>query len=180
MIPLVYLSLIFAFSELFLMLVKHSRIKTAKTRNDRGSLLFLWLIITFGFTGGFILSKPVNQFFAGAGFALITGGLIYRWIAILQLGKSFTVDVAITESANLKTDGLYERVRHPAYLGLLLIVVGFSATMSSVLSFLALAVPVFLAISYRISIEEKLLISEFGEKYIRYKAETKKLIPGIY
>jgi protein-S-isoprenylcysteine O-methyltransferase Ste14 len=180
MISLVYLSLIFAFSELMLMIVKHSKTGRAKVRKDKGSLVLLWAIITIGFTGGFLLSKPVSQFFAGAGLAFIIGGLIYRWIAILQLGKSFTVDVAITDAPDLKTDGLYERIRHPSYLGLLMIVVGFSSTMSSVMSFLVLAVPVFLAITYRISVEEKLLISEFGERYIRYKAETKKLIPGIY
>ena len=177
---LTILSFVFAFSELLLMLVSHSRIKITKTRRDRGSMILLWIIITFGFIAGFFLSKPVNQFFLGAGFALIFGGVIYRWVAIIQLGKSFTVDVAITNAAELKTDGIYERVRHPSYLGLLLIVVGFSAAMNSFYSFLVLPVPVFMAISYRIFVEEKLLINEFGDSYIKYKAETKKLIPGIY
>jgi protein-S-isoprenylcysteine O-methyltransferase Ste14 len=174
------MSLLFASSELLLTIIKRSKTGNSKTREDRGSMILIWITITLGFIGGFFLSKPVNQFFAGAGFALIIGGLIYRWVAILQLGKSFTVDVAITNAANLKTDGIYERVRHPSYLGLILIVVGFSATMSSFYSFLVLAVPVFLAISYRISVEEKVLITEFGESYIKYKATTKKLIPGIY
>ena len=178
--PLVVLSFVFAFSELLLMFAKHSRIKTTKTRKDRGSMILIWIIITFGFIGGFYMSKPVNQFFLGAGLVLIIGGIIYRWAAIIQLGKSFTVDVAITNAAKLKTDGIYGRVRHPSYLGLLLIVVGFSATMSSFYSFLVLPVPVFVAISYRIFVEEKILIKEFGESYIKYKTETKKLIPGIY
>jgi protein-S-isoprenylcysteine O-methyltransferase Ste14 len=177
---IIYMSYAFAFSEILLAVFKRSKTGSVKTRKDSGSLIFLWTIITLGFTGGFFLAKPVNQFFAGAGFALIIGGLIYRWVAILQLGKSFTVDVAITDVAELKTDGIYERVRHPSYLGLLLIVVGFSAIMSSYWSFLVLAVPVFLAIIYRISVEEKLLISEFGDRYLKYKRETKKLIPGIY
>ena len=77
-------------------------------------------MITIGFTGGFFLSKPVNHFWTGFGFPFIIGGLIIRWIAILQLGKSFTVDVAITDAASLKTDGIYERVRHPSYLGMLI------------------------------------------------------------
>jgi len=32
----------------------------------------------------------------------------------------------------------------------------------------------------RIQIEEEMLIVEFGEKYIEYKKNTKKLIPYIY
>jgi protein-S-isoprenylcysteine O-methyltransferase Ste14 len=182
---LVYFSFAFAFSEFLLMLFKHSRIKTAKTRKDRGSMIIIWVMITFGFTAGFFLAKhdswnPVNSVITGIGLMLVLTGTIIRWLAIFQLGKSFTVDVAITEVAKLKTDGLYEKVRHPSYLGLLLIIIGFSATMNSFSSFFVLFVPVFTAVLYRISIEEKVLIKEFGDKYSAYRSKTKKLIPGIY
>jgi protein-S-isoprenylcysteine O-methyltransferase Ste14 len=178
--PIVYLSFAYAFSEFLLMLIKRSKEGIVKTRKDRGSLIFLWLMITIGFVGGFYLSKPINDFWAGFGFPLIIGGLIIRWIAILQLGNSFTVDVAINNAANLKTDGIYERVRHPSYSGILLVVTGFSATMNSLYSFLVLVVPVFMAVIYRVSVEESVLINEFGDKYQLYKTKTKKLIPGIY
>jgi protein-S-isoprenylcysteine O-methyltransferase Ste14 len=177
---IVCLSFAFAFSELLLMFMKRSKGATSKTREDRGSLIFLWLMISLGFTAGFFLSKPVNQYWAGFGFPFIAAGLIIRWIAILQLGKTFTVDVAITNSAKLKTDGIYKRVRHPSYLGILSIVFGFSCTMNSIPSFLVLVVPVFIAILYRISIEKKVLMTEFGENYTVYKSGTKKIIPGIY
>jgi Putative protein-S-isoprenylcysteine methyltransferase len=185
MILIVYLSFVFAFSELLLMLFKHSRIKTVKTRKDQGSMIFIWAMITFGFIGGFFLAKhnswnSVNSVIAGIGLMLVLVGIIIRWLAIIQLGKSFTVDVAITEIARLKTDGLYEKVRHPSYLGLLLIIIGFSATMNSFYSFLVLFVPVFTAVLYRISVEEKVLTSEFGDNYLKYRSKTKKLIPGIY
>ncbi len=97
-------------------------------------------------------------------FLFIAGGLIIRWIAILQLGKSFTVDVAMTNAAKLKTDGIYERIRHPSYLGILSVVFGFSCTMNSIYSFLVLVVPVFIAVIYRISVEEKVLMAEFGDQ----------------
>ena len=185
MIPIVYLAYAFAISELALVLVKRSKTGTVKTRKDRGSLIILWVMMTIGLTCGFFLSKydsrnSVNYFYAGFGFVFILAGLIIRWVAIIQLGKSFTVDVAITDVAKLKTDGIYKQVRHPSYLGLLLVVTGFSITMNSFYSFLAIVVPIFLAISYRISVEEKVLISEFGDSYIQYKANSKKIIPGIY
>jgi len=40
-----------------------------------------------------------------------------------------------------------------------------------------LSVPV---LNYRIGIEEKMLIEEFGEDYIQYKERTWKLFPFIY
>ncbi len=176
----VYFSFAYAFSELVLMLVKRSKYNRVKTRNDKGSLVFLWLMITCRFICGFFLSKPMNQFWAGFGLPLIVGGLIIRWIAILQLGSAFTVDVAVNNEAKLKTDGIYERIRHPSYSGVLLVVVGFASVMSSIYSFLVFVVPVFIAIIYRIRVEENLLNKEFGDSYLKYAEDTKKLIPGIY
>jgi len=182
---IIYLTFVFAFSEFLLMLLKNSRIKTAKTRKDQGSMILIWVMITIGFTLGFFLAKHyswnfINSVIGGIGLMLVLTGIIIRWLAIIQLGKSFTVDVAITDAAKLKTDGLYKKIRHPSYLGLLLIIVGFSSTMNSLYSFLVLSVPVFIAVLYRIRVEEKVLTNEFGEMYSEYKFKTKKLIPGIY
>jgi protein-S-isoprenylcysteine O-methyltransferase Ste14 len=63
---------------------------------------------------------------------------------------------------------------------MLSIVFGFSVTMSSLVSFFVLVVPVFVAVLYRIGVEEKILINEFGDSYLKYTGNTKKLIPGIY
>jgi protein-S-isoprenylcysteine O-methyltransferase Ste14 len=177
---IILLSYGFGFSEFLLLLVKRSSGKALRTRENRGSLILLWITITLGFTMGFFLSRPMSQLWMGFGWPLLIAGLIMRWIAILQLGRSFTVDVAINERARLKTDGIYERVRHPSYLGLLMIVIGFSSMMCSFYSFLVLVIPVFIAILYRISVEEKLLIREYGDSYIEYMKTTRKIIPGIY
>lgn len=177
---LVILAYLFGLSELLLVFFKRSNKGKVKTRKDRGSFIFLWTMITLGITAGFFLSRQINQFWLGFGLALIVFGLIIRWISILQLGKSFTVDVAITESAVLKTDGMYEWLRHPSYFGILMIVTGFAAVMNSILSFIVLVIPVLLAILYRIKTEEELLVSEFGSEYISYMSTTKKLIPYIY
>ena len=178
--PMIILSLAYAFSEFLLMLIKSSKGRSVKTRKDRGSLIFLWTMITLGFAAGFFLSRPASSFWTGLGFPLIIGGLIIRWIAIMQLGNAFTVDVAINNEVNLKTDGIFEQIRRPSYLGMLLVVTGFAATMASFYSFLVLVVPVFVAIVYRISVEEKVLIDEFGESYTVYMRSTKMLIPGIF
>ncbi len=177
---IVYLSFAFGISELILMLVKRSKTGSIKTRADKGSIILIWISIVLGFAVGFFLSGTEGILSAGTGVALIVTGLIIRWIAILQLGRSFTVDVAITDAASLKTDGIYRIIRHPSYTGLLLIIAGFSIAMNSTYSCISLFVPVFLTISYRISVEEKLMLCEFGDDYNKYKVKTKKIIPGIY
>lgn len=174
------MSFLFAFSELLLLLIKRSKTGKTKAQADQGSLIILWVAITIGFTVGFFFSKPSGEFLFGLGIGFIIIGLLIRWLSILQLGKSFTVDVAITDSAQLITDNMYERIRHPSYSGLLAIVIGFALTMGSIISFLVFLIPVVSAIIHRIDIEEKVLKLEFGDKYDLYMKNTKKVIPGIY
>jgi protein-S-isoprenylcysteine O-methyltransferase Ste14 len=178
--PFVLLSFTYAFSEFTLMLSKKSRDESVKIRNDRGSLIILWLIISLGFFAGFTVSKPISNLWLCLGLPMIIGGMVIRWIAIFQLGNSFTVDVAITAGSQLKTDGIFKKIRHPSYSGLLLVIVGFALTMGSIYSFIVFVIPVFIALTYRIHIEENLLRKAFGDGYVEYSIKTKKLIPWIY
>jgi protein-S-isoprenylcysteine O-methyltransferase Ste14 len=42
---------------------------------------------------------------------------------------------------------------------------------------LALILP---ALAYRMQVEEKLLIQEFGDQYRAYSRRTKRLVPGVW
>ncbi len=100
---IIYTALLFAFSELLLMIVKQSRIKNVKTRNDKGSMVLLWIMITSGITGGFFMAKYdawtiINYLVAGVGLILVFTGLTVRWSAIIQLGRFFTVDVSVSDT----------------------------------------------------------------------------------
>jgi protein-S-isoprenylcysteine O-methyltransferase Ste14 len=179
------LAFLFLISELILALTKNSVKKTSFRKRDKGSLVILWIIIGFTLTAGYNLARyhdwqPVNFIVATAGIILVMAGFSIRWIAILQLRKAFTVDVAVSVNQILKTDGLYRLVRHPSYLGLLLIMTGEALTMNTLISFIIVFVPICLAILYRIYIEEKLLEEFFGDTYHIYKLNTWRIIPFIY
>ena len=182
---LIYLSYLFATSELILTVIKRSKQKYTKKKNDRGSLIILWIIITIGIMFAFNLAdyetwSLLNYFIYAVGILLYLVGLIVRWTSIIQLKKAFTVDVVISQKQELKTDGLYKIVRHPSYLGIALISSGLSIGMNSLFSFLVLTLPVFFAIIYRIYVEEAILLEEFGVKYEKYCKTTRKIIPFIY
>jgi protein-S-isoprenylcysteine O-methyltransferase Ste14 len=181
----ILLSFLFLLSEIILVLTKHSAKKTTFRKRDNGSLLFFWIIIGSSLTAGFNLAKFhdwkfVNILTGSAGISLILAGLVIRWIAILQLKKAFTVNVAVSVNHVLKTDGLYRFVMHPGYLGLLLIMTGEALTMNTIISFIVVFVPICLTILYRIYTEEKLLEEFFGETYRNYKHNTSRIIPFIY
>jgi len=180
--PYILLQLLFFVTELSLLLFRRSKQATVKNKRDRRSLLFLWIVIAGCSCLGPLAAAYQVWTLNGtiAGIIIYAAGFIIRWTAVYQLGKMFTVDVAITNTHVLKTSGLYKVVRHPSYLGLLLIITGLGVCLSSGLSFIIMFVPSFIVISYRITIEEKALIEEFGDQYISYKGRVKRLIPGIY
>jgi len=57
---------------------------------------------------------------------------------------------------------------------------GTSLCLGSVLSLLALTVPLLATLVYRMRVEEQVLLAGLGTVYRDYIARTKRLIPGIY
>ena len=126
------------------------------------------------------------QIFAIAGLLLLLIGGIIRMKARLELKKKAgygslvgTAKLKIVKEHKLVTDGLYKHIRHPLYLGEILRNLGVVVIFSSVYGMLiVLLASIFLL--FRIEIEEKMLIVVFGEEYIEYRKNTKKMIPYIY
>jgi protein-S-isoprenylcysteine O-methyltransferase Ste14 len=87
--------------------------------------------------------------------------------------------LVIREGHQLITHGIYRFVRHPMYLGVILVVSGLPVYAASLHVFFAMLVliPIILI---RITLEEKLLLEEFQDAYQEYRETTKKLIPFIY
>jgi protein-S-isoprenylcysteine O-methyltransferase Ste14 len=79
----------------------------------------------------------------------------------------------------LVTDGIYGVIRHPSYLGAIILMLGWALAFRSALGVIlaALIIPLLLA---RIHSEEAMLRSQFGDQYDAYCQRTSRLIPGIY
>jgi protein-S-isoprenylcysteine O-methyltransferase Ste14 len=103
-----------------------------------------------------------------------------RITSILTLRQHFTYTVTKIENHELIEAGLYKNIRHPGYLGQLFIFIGISMSLSNWLSVLFMIIPVLIGFSYRISVEERFMVEQMGEKYQDYQKRTRKLIPGIY
>lgn len=176
-------SILLGASELFLLVFKRSKSKNYK--EDKKSLAILWSVIGFSIFAGFWLSyqhaaKIDSPYLVDAGLAFFLAGAVIRWIAILQLGNRFTVNVSIQNDHLLKSDGLYKYIRHPSYLGSLQMLAGLGLMLTNWISLAAIFLPPLITFIYRIHIEEKVLEAAFGSQYLQYKRTTWKLIPGIY
>jgi methanethiol S-methyltransferase len=84
---------------------------------------------------------------------------------------------AITDG-ELATTGPYERVRHPQYLGFILIMIGFLLQWPT-LATLAMF-PILLLVYRRLAIREEWEVAErFGERWERYASSTPRFLPSL-
>jgi protein-S-isoprenylcysteine O-methyltransferase Ste14 len=172
-------------SEILIAVLTRTRGSAGKL-HDRGSMLMLWLAIVASITACQWISaaNPPNMF-AGAhwletaGLITLITGLAIRWTAVISLGKAFSANVAIREKQTVNTAGLYSMVRHPSYLGLLLIFLAIGLHSRHWLAFAIVLMPTTAALLYRIHIEEEVLNAAFGAEYAAYSKRTKRLIPGV-
>lgn len=113
------------------------------------------------------------------GVAMILLGVAIRMVAIMTLKANFSGMLRIREGHTLTKNGIYRWIRHPAYLGAIILFLGIPVMESSVFGLLVM----FLLVPYlihRIKLEEKMLTERFGAEYVEYARQTKKLIPHLY
>jgi len=172
-------------SEILLNRLMHSGSNDRKGQ-DKGSLIFIWMMIALAISLGFIFAVyfkvPLSHkiLISHAGLFIIIVGMAIRFISIWTLGKYFTVDVTIRDDHKLKKDGFYKIIRHPSYSGSLVSFIGFGISLNNWISLTTVVILIMISFIYRIRIEEKVLIDQFGKEYLDYKKNTYRLIPWIY
>jgi protein-S-isoprenylcysteine O-methyltransferase len=179
------LSALLLASEVALAVAKRS--KSQATGKDRLTLPLLWTVIGLSIFAGLFLRGafpqgrlPHPQTFYVIGLSLFLVGLIIRWVAIIHLGRFFTVNVAIADDHELITTGPYRYVRHPSYTGTLLIFLGFGLCTLNLFSLTVIVLPITAAFLWRMHIEETAMREAFEERYRQYAATTPRLLPWIY
>ena len=139
--------------------------------------MFLSLMIAFLFAASGIASLPSGAFYLGIG--LMIAGILLRQWSIAVLGRYFSRTVGVQEGQAVVDRGPYRLVRHPAYTGSLLTMVGLGFVLQSWGAVLVLIAFFGAAFGYRIHVEEAVLTSKLGDEYVVYAKKTKRLIPYV-
>lgn len=108
----------------------------------------------------------------------VVGGVLRLW-PVFVLGNRFSGLVAIQEGHTLVTEGIYNTIRNPSYLGLLIGALGWSLAFRSWAGIILTAVMIPPLVA-RMASEERLLHDQFGADYDAYRARTARLVPGLY
>jgi protein-S-isoprenylcysteine O-methyltransferase Ste14 len=162
--------------------------RRAAAIEDRGSMAVLiglqWVGLALNFSLAWLFPAAAipqhRTVLFLLGLIFIALGVALRWFSIWTLGSYFTRDVAVSSSQQVVERGPYRLIRHPAYSGTLLTMLGVGLAITNWASLTSLLLCVFLGHLYRVRIEEQALIHTVGPPYIEYMRRTKRFIPRIY
>jgi protein-S-isoprenylcysteine O-methyltransferase Ste14 len=113
-----------------------------------------------------------------AGGALIVAGIAIGYLGIRDLDRSLSPLPRPRDTAVLIQDGIYRRIRHPIYAGVILLAIGWGLLMASFAALaLALALAVLLDLKAR---REEVWLRERYPGYAAYAEQTKRFVPGFY
>lgn len=135
-------------------------------------LAALWLMPAFGHLPFLVPLRPVGRLVGFAGLAL-SGAATWQ----LRTGRSLTPMPSPRARAALLTSGLYRRVRHPVYSGLLVWAFGMAIAATSGLHFV-LFILLWAFFHAKAAHEERLLAQKFSV-YLEYAARTPRFFPAL-
>jgi protein-S-isoprenylcysteine O-methyltransferase Ste14 len=149
---------------------------------DLGQLLLLVLFLIIWVADSFFLhystglaayvSLPLRLLIAAL--ALATALLLFKsGHVVISDGKHGQLPISL-----LRTGG-FRYVRHPLYLGCLLVYLGLGVATASLFSLVFLAVVIGPFYNFIATYEENLLASLFGESYLAYRQQTGKWLPKL-
>ena len=170
----------------FRQIAKVSRKEAAvQDRASMGILIGLqWVGIALNFLLAVLLPVAAitwhRTILFASGVILLLLGVFLRWYAIRTLGRYFTRDVAVSSDQKVVQSGPYHYIRHPAYSGTFLTMLGVGLAVTNWVSLGALLLCVFLGHMYRVSVEEKALSQAIGQPYIEYMHRTTRFIPLLF
>ncbi|MGL5416378.1 MAG: methyltransferase family protein [Clostridium sp.] len=172
---------IFIISEFYIS-NKTRRNSEKKIEKDGGSFYVIifctWFIVALNFYTK-IEQRLLISIFQYIGVIMMLIGIIIRVYSVKLLDKAFTLHVCTGDNQKIIKRGIYKLVRHPAYLGSVITMIGMSMALRNEINLAITIIILILMYGYRIKIEEKALISRFGEDYLEYKKETRFIIPKI-
>jgi protein-S-isoprenylcysteine O-methyltransferase len=144
------------------------------------SLGFVLLVVALILDARGIGQMGVAQVIAWGGIVVMLLGIALRVWASRVLGRYFTRTLRTAADQPIVSAGPYRVVRHPGYLGDILLWSGAAFATLNGIAFAGLTVAALLAYGYRIHTEEAMLLETLGAPYRAYMTHTWRLVPFLY
>jgi protein-S-isoprenylcysteine O-methyltransferase Ste14 len=112
------------------------------------------------------------------GLVLMLGGCGLRLLAIQALAGKFRTETTVAADYRLETRGIFAYMRHPSECGLVLLLFGASALLSSPLA-ACIALLQLPLVAWRVAIEEQSFERSLGERFATYRRRVARFIPLV-
>ena len=113
------------------------------------------------------------------GLLLMFFGSVLRRYCWRTLGEYFTGDVSVKPDQPIISSGPYRLVRHPSYTAGMMMYIGIGFALGSWFSLALLTITTVATYSYRVLVEERVLLDALGEPYDAFLKGRKRFIPYI-
>lgn len=141
-------------------------------------VVLFWVLIAAGVRGQGDVQGSLLVLAVGLGTFLIVLGAVLIFQGIRGLRESVTPMPKPKPDARLVVDGIYAYMRHPIYVGVILVAFGWSVAMDSLYALIvALIYVVFYDLKAR---REEAWLREQYPGYAAYASHTKRFVPYVY
>ena len=111
------------------------------------------------------------------GIVLCLCGIVIVSVSQYQMGKHWRMGVDEAEVTELVSEGIYARIRHPIYAGLMAFGLGLFVLLPTLSMFIVLVIG-YVSIELQVrAVEEPHMKNLHGEKYLDYMLRTRRYIP---
>ena len=108
--------------------------------------------------------------------SIIGAGMALTGIVTFKLAKTTTNPLSPDKASALVAHGIYSATRNPMYLGVLIVLSGWSVYLGSLLSITALPLYVWYITRFQIIPEESALEKLFGQSFVEYQENVRRWI----
>jgi len=122
-------------------------------------------------------TQPSNTMIIWGSIIGLLGTIVRVWCHF-ELDGAFSPYIERSENQRIIRSGLYAKIRHPMYIGSILIFIGYPLMLAAEWAW-CFSILAIIGIFIRIYREEKFLAKEFPG-YMEYMSKTWRLIPYIY
>jgi protein-S-isoprenylcysteine O-methyltransferase Ste14 len=147
-------------------------------RRARWGILLVAIAYTLLWQGHF-WERPLQPWQVPLSILLFVLASLLSWTGARALGRQWRIDAGLSADHELITSGPYRLVRHPIYTSLLCVLLATGILITPWRLLLPSILLFIIGTEIRVRIEDNLLASHFGERFVEYQQRVPAYIPFL-